>query len=145
MRRAGFTLLELLLSVAMIAILTSILIPLSRSYYTKNGLSLATDSAVQAIRQAENYARAQVNDTRWGVYVMTGHVVIFSGDTYATRTTSEDIIFDIATNISISGSSEIVFEKLSALPLAEGTFTFTDVDGKVAHIVVSPRGLVSIE
>ncbi|MCW1930560.1 MAG: prepilin-type N-terminal cleavage/methylation domain-containing protein [Candidatus Kerfeldbacteria bacterium] len=145
MQRSGFTLLELLLSVAMIAILTSMVIPFSRSYYTKNGLSLATDSTVQAIRQAEHYARAQINDTQWGVYVTTGRIVVFSGNTYATRVEVEDITFEISNTITISGTSEFVFEKLTALPTTTGTLTLTDVDGKVANIQLSSRGMVSIQ
>lgn len=145
MRRAGFTLLELLLSVSMIAVLTSVVIPFSRSYYTKNGLALATESDEQALRQAESYARGQVHDTEWGVYATTGHIVVFSGSSYATRNTDLDISFDISNNIGVSGTTEIVFAKLTALPSSSGTTTFTDVDGKIGRVDISAQGIVRIE
>lgn len=144
--RAGFTMLEILLSVSMIAILTGLLLPLQRSFVTKNALTLSVESAEQAIYQAQSYARAQVNDAEWGVYMVSGDsVVVFQGSSYAARVIDEDIVFDLYEGVTVSGDTEIIFQKHTAHPAAAATTAFMNTDGRTQQLSISQTGVLTIE
>ena len=64
---AGFTLLEVLLSVAIIALIAGIGTPVYQSFQTRNDLDVVTNTVAQSLRRAQVLARASDGDTTWGV------------------------------------------------------------------------------
>src|SRR3978361_2399034 len=95
---AGFTLVEVLLSVVIIAMLTGLSLPVYESFVRRNDLDLASQNLAMALRRAETYARASNYDNAWSVEVQTSNIILFQGTTFASRNTSYD------ETISIPGS-----------------------------------------
>jgi prepilin-type N-terminal cleavage/methylation domain-containing protein len=58
MRARGFTLIEILLSVALIGILAGLSLPVYQAFQVKNDLSVAVDTVVQSMRRAQMLSRA---------------------------------------------------------------------------------------
>jgi len=139
----GFTLLELLLSVAIVALLAGLSLPVYRTLMQKNDLDIATTTIAQSLRRAQILSQAVDGDTTWGVNAQSNNIVIFKGTSYATRDATFDETFDVPTTIGISGSTEIVFAKFTSLPQTTGTINLsTSNDSR--SVTINEKGTIGI-
>jgi len=138
----GFTLIELMLSLAILAIVAALLIPVSQTLQNKSNLSTATQSIVLALRQAQTFALASQSDSSWGVYLLEegGSLIIFEGTSYARGTEYEEVTF--TDTITVSGVSEIVFQKRTGETANTGDITLTSPSNGTATISVNAKGVV---
>ena len=139
----GFTLVEMLLSVSIIALLVGVSAPVYNSFATRNDLDVTIMGLETALRRAQTYARAVEGDSQWGVAVITGKVVLFKGATYATRDTNFDESTTVSGGITTSGLSEVVFAKMTGTPSATGTATLTSSSTNDSRTVtLNAKGMV---
>lgn len=139
----GFTLLELLLSMALISILVGMTMTVYYATQVKNGLDIAASTLTQGLRRAQALAQNGDSDSSWGVYINAGSITLFKGSTYATRDTTMDETATYASNITASGTKEIDFTKFTGDPTSTATFTLsTSADTKT--ITVNAKGMVSL-
>jgi len=146
MKRQAFTLFEMLLSVAIIAILTGIMTPIFLSFQARNDVDIAAMALVQGLRRAEQLSRNGEGDSTWGVNLASGAITIFKGTTFATRDISSDEIFSIPSTISFAGigTSTLVFGKLYGLPTASSTITLISINNETRTVNVNPKGSVEL-
>src|SRR3989338_10957347 len=90
MKNAGFTLIEVLLSITAIAIIAGISIPVYQSFKNRNDLDIAATVFAQTARRAQVLAQAADGDTSWGARAQSGSITLFKGGSYATRDASYD-------------------------------------------------------
>ena len=83
----GFTLLEILLCVAMIGIIGGITAPLYNGLLIKNDLDIAVTTTAHSFRRAQILSQGMNGDSNWGVKVVSGNIIIFKGTSYAARDT----------------------------------------------------------
>ena len=140
---AGFTLLEVLLSVSAIGIIAGIAIPVYQSFQVRNDLDIATAEIAQSLRRAQVLAEAVDGDSGWGVFVGGGSLTLFQGVAYATRDPSFDEVFVIPASITPSGVTEVVFAKFTGLPQTTGTITLTSTNNETRTITINAKGMVS--
>lgn len=139
----GFTLIEVLLSVAAIAIIAGISIPIYQSFQARNDLDITTVEIAQSARRAQTLSQAVDGDTSWGIKIQSGSIVVFKGVSYAARDITLDELFDVPTSITPSGVSEIVFAKFTGLPQTIGTITLTSNTNETRTITINAKGMVS--
>lgn len=138
----GFSLLELLLVLAVIAVLAGFSIPLWRNLQVKNDLDVAVVTIAQTLRRAQVLAQAVDADSGWGVKVQSGSIVLFLGNTYAARNTAFDETFTLQSTVTPSGVSEVDYAKFSGLPGTTGAVTLTsEQDSKT--IIINSKGMIS--
>lgn len=138
----GFTLLELLLVIASIAVIAGFSLPLWRNLQIKNDLDISVVTIAQTLRRAQILAQAVDTDLGWGVRVQSGSIVLFKGNTYATRDTNFDEIFTLQSSIAPSGLSEVDYTKFTGLPGTTGTIILTsEQDSKT--IIINAKGMAS--
>lgn len=137
----GFTLVEMLVVIAILAIVMGASAPLYQSLNNGSQLDAASNILVQDLYQAQSYARNHADDTSWGVAVNGQIITLFSGTTYATRNAAKDVIYTVPSAISMGGLNQIVFSKLYGLPTTTGSFTFNG-GGKTATVTVNGKGMV---
>lgn len=142
---SGFTLVELLLSIAMIAILAGIGAPIFVRSQTKNDLDTAVEILVESLRRAEVLSQANDGDTTWGVNFASGAITLFKGSSFAGRDSSYDEVFSLSSAISGSGLTEVVMAKLTGYPNTTGTTTLTSNTNvsDSATITINSRGMVT--
>ncbi len=143
MSQHGFTLVELLLSVAIMTMLIGLSLPVYETFVRRNDLDLTAQNIAGAIRRAETYARGAKNDSTWGIEFLSSGVTIFKGSTYSTRDTSYDETVSLPGSVSISGDSEMIFSKLSGAPDAAGTVSLSSSTNDTRTIAVNAKGMVS--
>lgn len=112
----GFTLLEILLVLGLIAILLIVTVPLSLDFYKRQQLEVQTQSIIQTLRRTQSKSMAVESDSAFGLYITNQNYILFKGDSYATRDSQYDEVFELPEIIDVGGLNEIVFTKLDGLP-----------------------------
>lgn len=139
----GFTLIEFALSLALIGILASIFIPISGLLQSRNNLDLATTITVHALRRTQILSQAVESDTSWGINISNGNVIIFKGTNFIERDMNFDEIFNLPSNITLSGIGEIIFAKFSGEPQTVGNIILTSSNNETRKITINQKGMVS--
>ena len=137
----GFTLLEVLLAGALIAALTALVSPWTIAWYRLYQLHEASATLEQTLRRAQANARYQWHDTSFGIAFQTNQYVLFEGDSYASRTQSQDYVTALPGAVTVSGLSEVVFASNLGTPNATGTITLS-IDTRIRQILVHSTGLI---
>jgi len=143
--KRGFTLIEVLLSMALIAILTGVALPAYFTLFSKNDLDVAKNQAAQSLGRAAFLSLASEGDTTWGVEISAENIVIFKGASYASRDEDYDETYPIASSITPSGLTEIVFDKMTGLPQSAGDIILTSTNGDIKTITINSKGAVSYQ
>lgn len=141
--RQGFTLLEVLLSIATITIIAGFSIPLYQSFQVKNDLDITANTWVQTLRRAQVLSQAVDGDSAWGVKIQPASLVLFKGASYIARDTNFDEIFQVSTSITPSDITEIVFTKFTGTPSVTGTTTLTASTAEIRTININAKGTLT--
>jgi len=139
----GFTLIEALVVIAIIVIVTAATIPLYGRWQTASILGSTKTEIVQNIRTAQIKAKSGLNNSDFGAYFLTTSYTIYEGSTYITRDQSQDAIFSLPGNISLSGLSEVNFTKKTGIPSVVGTLLINNLaSGEKVSIDINSEGLI---
>jgi type II secretory pathway pseudopilin PulG len=135
----GFTLLETLLSVALLSMVFILTIPLSQTVLYSNDLEQSTQISIRAIRTAQSLSQSSLNDSTWGVRFSSGQITVFQGASYAARVSASDREYDVSTNTSFGGTTEIIFNKIYGEPNITGTLSINNRN-KSENLVINEKG-----
>ncbi|MEK7188009.1 MAG: prepilin-type N-terminal cleavage/methylation domain-containing protein [Patescibacteria group bacterium] len=138
----AFSLVEIILSVAAIAILAGIGVPVYHSFETRNELDIAATMMAQSARRAEMLSQAMDGSVSWGIQVTTTSLTIFQGTSYAGRATSVDEVYPLALS-AVSGTVEYVFSKLTGFPVASGSTALISPSDETRIISINAKGTVT--
>lgn len=142
MNQSGFTLLEVLLSITIIAILVGVSLPVYETYARRNDLDITAQGTAAMLRRAATYARAVNDDSVWSVRIEATKLTLFQGTNFAIRDTANDEIIQIPASIVPSGLSEVQFAKLSAAPNTTGAITLTSSTNDTRTVTINAKGSV---
>lgn len=140
-RLSGFTLMEMLLVIAILTIVLAIGTPVYMSLSNTNQLDVATNILAQDLYQAQVNSRAQAEDSQWGVAVQDQAITLFKGSSYAARDSGRDVVYQLPSSIHLSGTNQVVYSQLYGLPTAGGSFGLTDANGS-RTVTVNNKGMV---
>lgn len=140
---AGFTLVEILLVIGMLAFLAAIITPITLDFYKSQQLDTHTRQIIQTLRRAQLSAMSVEEDSSFGVYLTNNNYTLFRGSSYVTRETQYDEVFDLSQIVNISGLSEVVFSKLDGLSSATGQISLTN-NIKTNAIDINEMGRVNL-
>ena len=141
MKHAGFTIIEVVIALAIMAILFGLTASSLTGSYASYQFQSERDLALALIRKARSQALTGTNSKDHGVKVASASFIAFDGASYATRDSSKDIVLPRISTVSITGASEVVFAYLTGrsstttLVLSEGANT--------ASISINQEGLIS--
>ncbi len=141
--KKGFTLLELLISIAIITIIAAISAPVYFSFYSRNDVDVVAMKASQNIRRAQILAQAEEGAGPWGVSFSNDAMILFQGESFQDRDVDFDEPFSIPQAVSVSGLSEVVFERLTGTPRETGTIEFFLNSGVSRSIAINEMGVLS--
>jgi type II secretory pathway pseudopilin PulG len=139
----GFTLLEILLAIGIISFLLVAIIPLGLDFYKNQELDTQTQFLIQTLRRAQLKAMSSELDSPFGIRINNQNYVLFKGNSYLTRDTPYDEIFDLPQIIKSSGLSEVVFSKFEGKSNATGNIILS-IDNKSRIININYFGTVSL-
>lgn len=141
-RPKGFTLPEILLSIALLSIIGGMTIPTYRIFFVRNDLDIATMTLAQNLRRAQALSQSLDGDMTWGVRVGVGSILIYKGPSFVLRDPVFDENTSITTTIVPTGINEVNFSKVYGIPSATGTFTFTSQTNEIRNVTINEKGMV---
>src|SRR3989338_412505 len=138
----GFTLLEVILVIATIAVLAAICVPVYSKLQVKNDLDVAANTVTQTLRRAQTLSQAVDGDDTCGVKLQSSDITLFKGTSYAARDIDFDEVYSLSGNVTPSGITEAVFSKLLGTPNTTGTITLTSSNNDVQNITLNSKGVL---
>ncbi|PJC65463.1 MAG: hypothetical protein CO020_00525 [Candidatus Colwellbacteria bacterium CG_4_9_14_0_2_um_filter_50_12] len=123
MKQKGFTLLEIIIVVALFAILAALGLFIGLDLYRGYALASERSTVVNILEKARSQSVNNINQTPHGVHFTGSAYVIFQGASYASRDQSYDEVITSAPGVTAGGVTETVFTQLegSANPTGEVT------------------------
>lgn len=147
--KAGLTLTEILIALAVILLLASVSLPLLGNWPFRVQASSAKAQMVQMIRLARERSIAELNNQSHGVWLDNTGYTIFQGATYATRAADYDFATKLDKGLSLSwqlvgsgGANEIIFNK-QGVPARLGKIIITSESGEISEININQLGIVN--
>ncbi len=155
----GSTLLEILLVVALLLVILGVGNVALASFQRSTARLFGDREIINAITMAARRARTGASGTAWGVYItynnttrVATNLTIFSGTSYAARTTSRDIVLPLSNNViftsvdfsgsspNVTNSHEVIFAPLTGATTGYGSI-ITDWFGITRTIVINSNGI----
>lgn len=141
----GFTLVEMLLSIVIIAIIAGLATPLYFSYLTNNDFGLTIDTGVRSLRRANFLAQNQDRDSNWGTYFSTSSITVYVGSSYAVRNTNYDELYQFPTTISSTNAVDVNFTKFTGEPSTTTAINIRSNNGNSSTIYVNSKGMIDYQ
>lgn len=151
----GFTLIEVLISLALAILLIGAALPLYTGLQTSSQLNESAGTVVQALRLARTLSVERAQDSGYGVYIESNpatsdRIIFFLGTSYAARNAAYDRVttFDNAITLTPSlagGVSEIVFSRVTGTPSSTGTIAIIHATTGSRTLSINSAGAVDYE
>lgn len=141
-QQRGFTFIDTLLSITLLGIAIGVGTALLQTFQARADIDSAQTMVLQMMRTAQHRARTQSHDSSWGVHMDGNVLTLFQGGNWTSRTVSFDEQSTLSDAISLSGVSDVVFQKTTGLPNTFGTTTLMG-GGHERYVHVNAIGSVS--
>ncbi len=142
----GFTLIELIIVLVVLAIVSVLAIPFIQSFQVSSDLYTYTDTVTQTLRRAQQQALVGQNSSAWGVYFDTGNrqFILFKGENFSARDQDYDQKFDYPQIFSLNTNfgDEIYFSLYSGQPSVSGSVTINDANNNTKTILIDDYGKI---
>lgn len=150
MRNSGFSLIEILASVTVLAALGAIMAYGFYSFFRTSEMKTAVDVVESVLKEARADTIMAKNDSRYGVHFQSDRVVFFAGAAYSASDPSNKIqkmppsvsIGAIALN---GGGAEVIFNRLSGNTAQYGSVTLSHVSHDIAPKIISVSAAGTID
>jgi prepilin-type N-terminal cleavage/methylation domain-containing protein len=139
----GFTLVEVLLVVALMAMVAGMMVFIDRTYIVRNDLDVSTRLVTESLRQAQALAMDGQADSPWGIRIQSNMVTVFSGTSYTERNTENDLVQTLPSSVGISGIHEVVFSKLWGEPNTTGNVVLSTSVNSSRVVSINAKGSIS--
>ncbi len=137
----GFTLIEVMLAVIIIGFLGGTALMASLNLYKGYQLRADTQLVVALLLKARTMAVNNIYDAPHGLYVTSTAYILFTGTSYASRTSSHDHVVAISPALTRGGISEVVFAQLTGAASASGSLTLANEQHE-KNILINYQGRV---
>jgi len=136
----GFTLIELILVVALILIIATTATVFNSSWYLQNNLESSKNMLTSSIRKAQSYSISKKNGLTWGV-CLTGQTIRMFGGSCAVPIIKDDYL--LPNNITISGLSNFTFSPFRGEPSSAQSINLSG-NNKNYNLIINLAGGVSV-
>ncbi len=123
--KKGFTLIEILLVVSIIAMIFAFTVALGFDSYRRNSLKTERDTLISILQKARSQAINNVNNTKHGFYFNGTEYIIFEGDSFISPQ-PQDLMVQKSSSITTSGLNEIIFDQLTGNASPTGEIVLSD-------------------
>lgn len=140
--KSGFTLIEIMLVVALMVAIGGISVPVYQTFQVKNDADVAAYTIAQTLRRAQALSQSGTGDSAWGVHIQNGGAILFKGISFAGRDLAYDEVSEISSSIIPSGISDIAFSKLIGEPQTTGSIILTTSNNDIKTITINAKGII---
>ena len=142
--KKGFTLIEVLLTMALVAIVAWLSSPFYGRFIFSQEVSVTHDELQGSFTKAQLYSMTGKNNSEWGVAVNDGQIILFQGNSFASRDQNFDEKFVIHSSVTISGMDEVVFARTTGGPDNQPMIAITG-NGVTENITMNKEGVLETQ
>lgn len=147
-KTSGITLIELLISISVLAILATFLVPQFLNFYSRQNLKDDTLKVAFALKNARDRAVNRENDSDWGVRFVNpesggGYYILFSGGSFSSSGQASTANLNPGVQFvspSASSTLDVIFYKIKGLPSTSTSIIISLTDNDSVSSVVSISG-----
>ncbi len=139
----GFTLIEILISVAVVAIIVLIIVSGLSAFRRSADLNHAVDGVLAQLREAKRRTVESRDASRWGVHVESSRTTLFKGTTYSFGAADNEV-FTLPSAVTASGLADVVFKRISGETDNAGMLTLT-LGSNTKVITIRSSGLIEVQ
>jgi prepilin-type N-terminal cleavage/methylation domain-containing protein len=134
--KEGFTLLEILIALGILAVLSGLSVPFLRQLLIRGDVQRSAEQVVQALARAQTLSQNGEGAAPWGFHVPSG--TLFQGSTYETRDPQYDESYPMPPTITASGSlTELTYSQLEGKPSATGSILLLGLENERESILIT--------
>lgn len=134
---------ELLIVIAITVILAGVAVPSYTFIQRSSSLTSSRTEIVQQVRLVQSRAQAGLYNADHGVYMDGSEYTAYVGDTYATRDTTYDRVFQLPGDATFTPTVDLNFAQTTGQPDAATDITLTDSsNGDTITMSVNSQGLI---
>ncbi|HBB57012.1 TPA: hypothetical protein DEW47_04055 [Patescibacteria group bacterium] len=150
MSNKGFTLLELVIVIGILAVIAAVSSPLLRGIIKKIEVDSSSQSIVAFLKEARTNAMTGMSGRKWGVHFVNGvnddYYEVFSTPTgYNDAEKTINSIAYLPQGIYFTdpvATADIIFGKIAGTTTATTTISLSSPDGITKTITVTPTGTI---
>ncbi|OGY45138.1 MAG: hypothetical protein A2729_00075 [Candidatus Buchananbacteria bacterium RIFCSPHIGHO2_01_FULL_39_14] len=147
-KSAGFTIVEILIILGVLAIVATLSLPFIQSFQVSSDLTTYSEQLTQTLRRAQQKAMAGQNNSAWGVYFNNGQkkVILFKGVDYGSRDSDfdEEISYPPSFSVNTDFSGLIFFNLYRSSPSVGGIVTITSQNNESKNITINELGIIQL-
>ena len=140
----GFTLIEIILTTGIVAVLLSLTLPVGIGFYKNQQLENQGRFLSQVLRKSQQESLAGNLDSSFGVYFSSTGYTLFKGNSYLSRDGLYDEVFEVPGFINISGLPEVVFSKAEGESSVIGSIILSFNDNQ-RIIDINEKGRINLQ
>ena len=141
----GFTIIELLVVVALVTIIGLTSVPFLSRFFLQNAVTNTYDQLAGELRKAQTYAMEGKQNGPWGVYLNTSSnpykIILYQGTDKGHIVKTFDT-FIVNANVAITGFTDVNFAQVTGTTSAAVTITIKG-NNTIKTITVSTQGVVN--
>jgi prepilin-type N-terminal cleavage/methylation domain-containing protein len=136
----GFTMIEVLISLAILLVIFSLGLFVSFDFYRSYALRSEKSTIISALQKARNQSLNNINQNKHGVHFDTNGYTIFEGSTFAGSTNTT--LIPMGYNVSVAGVPfDVVFDQLTGQS-TDKTISVT-ANNKTYNTAINSEGQIS--
>jgi type II secretory pathway pseudopilin PulG len=155
----GFTVLEVLVVIAMIGAVAVLAVPFLSSGLSSNDASIASAEASDALREAQAAVMSGKENARFGVHFEGSKFVLFKGAAYngadpdnaahqlTGRVTATAVTLSPGGACTLpagTGNCDVHFASRKGIPTETGSITFTGSGGETQTVTINAAGMIDV-
>lgn len=138
---SGFTMVEILVVIALLGILVGLSIPFYQSFQVSSQLDTTAFEIVQTLRLAQAKAITGENDENFGVHFESQKFVLFKGSIYQSADSANEVTEIPKTlNVFTSFGQNIIFSRIKGETSPGGTVTIRSDINESKTIQINVKG-----
>lgn len=147
MFKKGFTLVEMLIVITILAIVCTILVTSLQSFSRHQALERDTESLISLLEQARKDTTDSQNAAQYGVHFTTTSATYFVGPTYSAGASTNQVMTLNKMNTMAAtltgGGADVLFNRIIGDTSQNGTVVITSsATGKTKTVTIYKTGLV---
>ncbi len=136
MKRPGFTIIEMLIVIAIITTAMVMSLPLYREYQIRSDLDNAAQLATQGLSRARLLSQSGQGGAQWGYHVPSG--TLYKGASFATRDPAFDESYPMPSTIAVNGLLDVEYSRVKGIPASTGTIVLKALnnDQRIIQVLI---------
>ena len=143
MKKKGFTLIELILIVAVMSIVAAMTPTFYSRFLLQNSVANVKDQIAGSLRKAQIQSMTSKNADSWSVNYSSNTITLYKGNNFGVRDPSFDETFAVNPSVSVSGLTDLSFERVTGLPTPTSATITINSGNNSDTITVNSQGVVN--